>query len=59
MGEDKKSVVGNLEGLAEIADSVQKLYNGRATVIFELQKKSSTKLSPYSEKWIKNSNNLR
>jgi hypothetical protein len=37
MGEDKKDF-GVLSDLAEIADKIEKVYRGRKTVIFELDK---------------------
>jgi len=44
MAEDQKSVNGGLEGLAEIADKIQNLYQGRSTIIFELKKEEYSKV---------------
>lgn len=38
MAEDKKNDLGTLEKLALIADSVQTLFSGKGTIIFELPK---------------------
>ena len=38
MGENKKDDLGTLEKLALIADSVQTLFSGKGTIIFELPK---------------------
>lgn len=38
MGEDKKDDLGTLEKLALIADSVQNLFSGKGTIVFELPK---------------------
>ena len=38
MAEDKKDDLGTLEKLALIADSVQTLFSGKGTIIFELPK---------------------
>jgi hypothetical protein len=38
MGEDKKDDLGTLEKLALIADSVQTLFSGKGTIVFELPK---------------------
>lgn len=43
MAENKESVVGELEILAKITDELQKMYRGRATVIFELEEEEYTK----------------
>jgi hypothetical protein len=38
MAEDKKDDLGILEKLALIADSVQTLFSGKGTIVFELPK---------------------
>lgn len=38
MAEDKKDDLGTLEKLALIADSVQTLFSGKGTIVFELPK---------------------
>lgn len=38
MGEDKKDDLGTLEKLALIAESVQTLFSGKGTIVFELPK---------------------
>jgi hypothetical protein len=38
MAEDKKDDLGVLEKLALIADSVQTLFSGKGTIVFELPK---------------------
>lgn len=38
MAENKKNDLGTLEKLALIADSVQTLFSGKGTIIFELPK---------------------
>ena len=38
MGENKSDDLGKLEKLALIADSVQALFSGKGTIIFELPK---------------------
>jgi hypothetical protein len=38
MAEDKKDNLGILEKLALIADSVQTLFSGKGTIVFELPK---------------------
>lgn len=38
MAEDKKNDLGTLEKLALIADSVQTLFSGKGTIVFELPK---------------------
>lgn len=44
MAENKKNDLGELEKLALIADSLQTLYKGRASVAFELNKEEYTKM---------------
>jgi hypothetical protein len=36
MGEDKNNIVGDLEKLAMIAESVQSIFTGKSTIVFEL-----------------------
>jgi len=43
MDKTKKNVPEVMEKLAEIADMVQNLYEGRATVVFELEKQEFKK----------------
>ena len=38
MGENKKDDLGTLEKLALIAESVQTLFSGKGTIVFELPK---------------------
>lgn len=38
MAEDKKNDLGTLEKLALIADSVQTMFSGKGTIVFELPK---------------------
>jgi hypothetical protein len=38
MGENKKNDLGTLEKLALIAESVQTLFSGKGTIVFELPK---------------------
>lgn len=37
MGENKNTTSGDLEKLALIADSVQTIFKGKATIVFELE----------------------
>jgi hypothetical protein len=43
MGENQTGLNGNLENLAEIAEKVQNLYDGKTTVVFELKKEEYSK----------------
>lgn len=43
MAENKKSTNGVLEQLAQVADKVQSLYKGRATIVLELEKEEYKK----------------
>jgi hypothetical protein len=43
MAENQTGLNGNLENLAEIAEKVQNLYNGKTTVVFELKKEEYMK----------------
>ena len=45
MAENKTNDLGELEKLALIADSLQTLYKGRASVAFELNKEEYIKMS--------------
>jgi hypothetical protein len=38
MEKDKNNVIGEIEKLALIADSVQSMFSGKGTIIFELPK---------------------
>ena len=38
MAEDKNTTIGELEKLALIAESVQTLFSGKGTIVFELPK---------------------
>lgn len=44
MAEDKENNLGVLEGLALITDSLQTLFKGKTTIIFELEKDEYTKV---------------
>jgi len=44
MAENKKNDLGELEKLALIADSLQAMFRGRASVAFELNKEEYTKM---------------
>ena len=44
MGENKNSDFGKLEKLALISESLQNLFKGRSTVIFELEGKESKEM---------------
>ncbi len=39
MAKDKNNDIGDLEKLALIAESVQSIFSGKATIVFELDKK--------------------
>ena len=43
MAENQTGLNGNLENLAEIAEKVQNLYDGKTTVVFELKKEEYSK----------------
>ena len=44
MEKDKDNTLGELEKLALIAESVQSMYEGKATIIFELKKDEYQKM---------------
>jgi hypothetical protein len=44
MGKDKDNSLGELEKLALIAESVQAMYEGKSTIIFELKKEEYQKI---------------
>lgn len=44
MGENKNNLVGDLEKLAMIAESVQAMFTGKGTVVFELPSEEYKKI---------------
>jgi hypothetical protein len=44
MAEDKNIVLGDLEKLALIAESIQSIFKGKGTIIFELEKEEYTRV---------------
>jgi hypothetical protein len=44
MAQDKSDDIGDLEKLALIAESVQSMFEGKATIVFELGKKEYKKV---------------
>lgn len=50
MGQDKNNNIGELEKLALIAESVQTMFKGKGTIIFELEKDEyNTMISHFRE----------